>query len=76
MEFYEWVRIGCRSGWCGPPVCSVHDGTPTAEFEDEEFDSGGDPCIHIIRLYGDINVRDAVEQNHPPSQWRKTNSGY
>lgn len=73
MDFEDWLRIGYRNGWCGPPVCSTHDGTPTAYAEDEEFDDGGDPCIHIIRLYESDEQRTAVEEAHPPSQWRASN---
>jgi hypothetical protein len=44
--------------------------------EDAEFELGGDPCIHVIRLYDDEAVKISVEENHPPSVWRATNSGY
>jgi hypothetical protein len=62
-------------GWCGPAVCSTHDGLPTSEPEDAEFEDGGDPCIHVIRLYEDSTHKEAVEANHSPSTWRATNRG-
>ena len=71
-ELAEWLAIGINHGWCGPPVCETHDGTPTSSVEDDEFDEGQDPCIHILRLYSDDKTRAAVEANHSPSQWRKT----
>ena len=71
MTFEEWQQYGVAQGWAGPPVCQTHDGTPTTGAEDNEFDAGYDPCIHIIRLYADTETRDAVEMNHSPSQWRK-----
>lgn len=70
MSFDEWMSIGIRRGWCGPPVCYTHDGLPTAFAEDEEFEEGSDPCLHIVRLYEDEEHRVAVEEAHSPSQWR------
>jgi hypothetical protein len=44
---------------------------PTSEAEDEEFEYGGDPCLHIIRLYEDEDQKYSIEFNHPPSVWRR-----
>ena len=71
MKFDEWIAAGIDGGWCGPPVCSTHDGIPSSAGEDELFDDGDDICIHIIRLYENDHVRDSVQQNHSPSIWRK-----
>ena len=73
--FNEWLQEGISLGFCGPAVCSTHDGVPTSADEDEEFETG-DPCIHVLRLYEDETVKQAVEENHAPSVWRATNSGY
>ncbi len=70
MSFDEWLHIGLERGWCGPPVCSTHDGIPMSEQEEAEFDEG-DPCVHIIRLYEDEEHKTAVEDFHSPSNWRK-----
>jgi len=70
MEFSEWIRIGIEKGWCGPPVCYTHDGLPTTFAEDEEFEDGSDPCLHIIRMYESDEHRAAVEEAHSPSRWR------
>lgn len=70
LSFDDWMRIGIERGWCGPAVCYTHDGLPTTESDDEEWDNGGDPCIHIIRLYEDEEHKKAVESNHSPSNWR------
>ena len=75
MTFDEWLQIGLDNKWCGPSVCSTHDGIPmSGEEEDEMYE--GDPCIHIIRLYEDEETKKAVEENHSPSIWRATNSGF
>lgn len=75
MTFNDWIKHGIDEGWCGPPVCETHDGTPTTPAEDEEYDEGGDPCIHIVRLYADPETKAAVEANHSPSQWRNREVG-
>jgi hypothetical protein len=38
--------------------------------EEEEFENGGDPCVHILRLYHTPEHKAEVEENHSPSQWR------
>jgi len=70
ISFDEWLHIGLENGWCGPPVCSIHDGIPMSEAEEEEFQEG-DPCVHIIRLYEDEEQKKLVEDFHSPSNWRK-----
>lgn len=73
MTFEEWLELGFNNGWVGPEVCITHDGLPTTEEEDED---DGDPCIHVIRLYEDADMKHAVEENHSPSLWRAANRGY
>ena len=73
LTFDDWLRIGLANGYCGPAVCYPHDGVPTTESEDIEYDDGLDPCQHIVRLYADESMKTAVEANHAPSVWRRTN---
>jgi len=76
VDFEEWVRFGFEQGWCSPPVCQSHDGTPMSEDEDDDMWEGADSCIHIIRLYeSDIHKRK-VEKNSPPARWRASNRGW
>lgn len=74
-DFEDWLRQGYEAGFIGPPVCELHDGTPTSEAEDNDVMDGGEPCIHILRLYTDRAEKAAVEANHAPSQWRASNRG-
>lgn len=74
--FDEWLQEGLSLGFCGPAVCLPHDGLPLTIEEDQDFDNGGDPCVHILRLYEDEETKLAVEENHSPSIWRATNSGF
>lgn len=71
MDFDAWLKMGLENKWVGPPVCSTHDGLPSTEDEDNAWDEGDDPCIHILRLYVDDLEAMLVEQNHSPSVWRK-----
>ena len=69
MTLQEWMATGYELGYCGPPVCYTHDGLPTTFEEDEEFEEN-DPCLHIVRLYEDLDMKQGVEDNHSPSTWR------
>ena len=71
MNFDHWLQFGIKQGFCGPPVCSTHDGIPTSEEEDLEWEEY-DPCIPVIRPYTGPEHRAAVEENHLPSKWRDT----
>ena len=72
LTFEEWVSYGIEKGWCGPPVCYTHDGLPMSEQEDTEFGEGQDPCIHVVRMYEDIETKQSIEENHSPSKWRNS----
>lgn len=70
MKFNEWLRLGMELGYVGPPVCYTHDGLPTTREEDDSWEDGEDPCIHVIRAYDSLDTKLAVEENHSPSVWR------
>lgn len=53
LDFWEWVSYGQVRGWCSDVACDTHDGIPLTEEEVELWDDGLDPCIHILRLFGD-----------------------
>lgn len=73
IDIGEWMHYGYLKGWCGPPVCAIHDGIPMSEAEDESED---EICVHVIRLYEDEPNRIEVELNHSPSSWRASNMGW
>lgn len=70
MTFDDWIEYGMAQGWTGPAICHTHDGLPTTEAEDQAWEQGEDPCIHILRLYEDTEIKAEVEANHSPSTWR------
>jgi len=58
MTFDEWLKIGIDNNFCTNQFCSTHDIMPLHQSEEEEFERGGDPCMHVVRLgsYDDWNV--------------------
>jgi hypothetical protein len=70
---HEWIAMGIRRGWCGPPVCVIHDGIPATHDETEQLDEGLDPCIHMMRPYHDSIEQLVIEDNHPETNARKRN---
>lgn len=75
MTLEEWLRTGYQLGFCGPLVCSTHDGVPTTAEEDEEFEKWEEPCVNVIRVYESPEIKAAVEANHSPTRWRASNAG-
>ena len=51
MDFDTWLAFGVDHKWAMYPVCYMHDGVPTTEEEENEMEEGGDPCIHVIRVF-------------------------
>lgn len=51
MTFPEWLEYGKVMGWISEPVCATHDGVPNTDEEEGDWDLGGDPCQHVLRLW-------------------------
>ena len=50
MTFEEWLQYGIKQGYCTEQYCSTHDVGPMSEEEQQEWETGGDPCQHVVRL--------------------------
>ena len=51
-DLAEWLEYGKKQGWIIPQVvCNTHDGTPMTPTEQNQFEEGEDPCIHVIRIF-------------------------
>ena len=51
MDIAEWIEIGIKNNWITKPFCSTHDGDPyMTEEEEKEWEEGGDPCCHVLKL--------------------------
>jgi len=51
-EFGIWLTNGIERGWVSDPYCHTHDGGMQymSEEEIEEWEAGGDPCEHVLRI--------------------------
>jgi len=50
MDFDGWLKYGIAQGFCSPQFCETHDGGPWSGKELELWESGEDPCRHMVRL--------------------------
>jgi hypothetical protein len=51
LQFWAWLEMGINKGWVTEPFCNTHDGDPhMTEEEEKEWEDGGDPCLHVIKL--------------------------
>ena len=50
MSFEEWLQYGIDNHYCSNQFCSTHDVAPMHETEEDEWEDGGDPCQHVVRL--------------------------
>jgi hypothetical protein len=50
MTLEQWIEYGVQRGFCTEQYCDTHAGTPLSDTENELFDEGSDPCIHVVRL--------------------------
>ena len=55
-DFKTWLKNGVDRGWCSRMMCETHDGVPKSEIEEDSYQNGGDPCVHIVRIYLDIDL--------------------
>lgn len=53
QEFGIWLANGVERGWISNPYCNTHDGgyEYMSIEEIEEWEAGGDPCEHVIRIF-------------------------
>jgi hypothetical protein len=50
-EFGDWLKVGVDNSWITTPFCHTHDLDPgMTEEEQKEWEDGGDPCQHVLRL--------------------------
>ena len=50
-KFGAWLNQGIDEGWVTEPFCKTHEIDPAmGEEEQAEWDEGGDPCQHVLRI--------------------------
>jgi hypothetical protein len=51
QEFRAWLVAGYEKGWVSDVFCYTHDGDPyMTEEEEKEWEEGGDPCAHVVKI--------------------------
>ena len=65
MDFNTWLAIGREHGFCSLPVCETHDGVPLSMMEQDAWEEGDDPCVHVLRLYESTEQMEEVESTLP-----------
>ena len=51
LQFWTWLEMGINKGWVTEPFCNTHDGDPyMTQEEEKEWEDGGDPCLHVVKL--------------------------
>lgn len=49
-EFDDWITQGITKGWISRPFCNTHEGDPYMSPEEGEWESGGDPCLYVLKV--------------------------
>ena len=70
-DYTAWMRHGLAMGWISPPTCYNHDGLGLTELEELQLENGDDPCIWLVRVYEDDEMRRELEESFSPYSWRK-----
>ena len=73
IDFDTWLAYGIDNKWALYPTCYIHDGVPTTDEEEEEMEEGGDPCMHVVRVFSSpeefdeavIRMRDTLPYRMP-----------
>ena len=50
LTFEQWLNYGVKHGYCSEQFCDTHDGAPKHESEEQAWEEGSDPCMHMVRL--------------------------
>lgn len=54
----DWLIAGIEAGYISDPFCDSHEGPPLTDDEAQDYEEGGDPCLHCVRLWEDHNGGD------------------
>lgn len=52
-EYGRWLNHGILHRWISEPFCATHEGYPMREWEEEDYEEGGDPCMLSVRVWMD-----------------------
>ena len=53
MTFWEWLKLGIENKFCSEGKCDTHEGLydVMTQWERDEYEEGGDPCIPVWRVW-------------------------
>ena len=61
MDYFEWRDLGIANKWISEPFCDTHDSGYMTEEEEQDWESGNDPCMFVFRIWED-NIEKKEEQ--------------
>jgi hypothetical protein len=61
MDYFEWRDLGIANKWISEPFCDTHDSGYMTEEEEQDWESGNDPCMFVFRIWED-NIEKEEEQ--------------
>lgn len=57
-----WLAHGAAKGWVTLPFCGTHDGVPMMKAEWKALAQGYDPCVPMMRVWGETDTDDQIWQ--------------
>lgn len=51
-DFMDALHYGYKAGWISDIKCATHDGIPSTDSEDADWEEGYDPCQTVLRFWG------------------------
>jgi hypothetical protein len=60
MDYFDWRDLGIVNGWISEPFCDTHDSGYMTEEEQQEWESGNDPCMMVFRIWEENIKTDSV----------------
>ena len=61
MDYFEWRDLGIANKWISEPFCDTHDSGYMTEEEEQDWESGNDPCMFVFRIWED-NIEKKEDQ--------------
>lgn len=51
-DFMDALHYGYKAGWVSDIKCATHDGVPSTDSEEADWEEGWDPCQTVLRFWG------------------------
>lgn len=60
IDYFDWRDLGIANGWISEPFCDTHDTGHMTEEEQQEWESGNDPCMMVFRIWEENINTDSI----------------